>query len=306
MPRSSSLARLLQVLIATQLAAAAAWFIWRAPESMLLALLGAVVVLAIGPIVLAFEFGILAAVGDPHAPRPTFRQMARAWWAEANQLHRVFYGRLPFRWRTPADQHGDTARGRQGVVFIHGFVCNRGFWTPWLARLRESGGPFVAVNLEPVFAPIEGYQQLVEDAVRKVEAATGRPPVLVCHSMGGLVARAWLRSIGGGAGRVAHVVTIGSPHHGTWVARFSHTPNGRQMRLHAEWLRELQADEAAVAAPPFTCWYSNCDNIVFPASTATLPGADNRLNAGSAHVAMAFHPEVVDHTLALVRRLDAT
>ena len=31
---------------------------------------------------------------------------------------------------------------------------------------------------------------------------------------------------------------------------------------------------------PFTCWYSNSDNIVFPTSVASLPGADNRLAAG--------------------------
>ena len=48
---------------------------------------------------------------------------------------------------------------------------------------------------------------------------------------------------------------------------------------------------------PVVCWYTNCDNIVFPPSTATLPGADNRLVRGVAHVQLAFVPEVIERTL---------
>jgi triacylglycerol lipase len=78
------------------------------------------------------------------------------------------------------------------------------------------------------------------------------------------------------------------------------------MQLHGEWLRRLQDDEARVAQPPFTCWYSNCDNIVFPASTAMLPGADNRHRAGVAHVAMAFRPEVMQACMELLDERIAT
>jgi triacylglycerol lipase len=44
-------------------------------------------------------------------------------------------------------------------------------------------------------------------------------------------------------------------------------------------------------ASRFTCFYSHCDNIVFPPATATLPGADNRHIAGVPHVHMADRPE---------------
>ena len=53
-------------------------------------------------------------------------------------------------------------------------------------------------------------------------------------------------------------------------------------------------------AQRFTCWNSHADNIVFPASTATLAGADNRHVAGVPHVAMAFHPKVMAETLKLL------
>jgi triacylglycerol esterase/lipase EstA (alpha/beta hydrolase family) len=153
-----------------------------------------------------------------------------------------------------------------------------------------------------VFGPIDGYVPIIEDAVQRVTQATGLPPLLVCHSMGGLAARAWLRASSGYA-RVHHVVTIGTPHHGTWLARFSQMPNGRQMRHHGQWLRQLERDEAGRPRPPFLCWYSNCDNIVFPPKTATLEGADNRLVEGIGHVDLGFHPEVLERSLACVTTL---
>ena len=107
------------------------------------------------------------------------------------------------------------------------------------------------------------------------------------------------------AGRVAHVVTQGSPHAGTWLARFSHLPNGRQMRQDSEWMRGLDQAMSPSLAARFTCWWSNCDNIVMPPSTATLPGADNRFLPGAAHVDLAFRHEVIEGTLALLDGLQS-
>jgi triacylglycerol lipase len=186
------------------------------------------------------------------------------------------------------------------VVLIHGFVCNRGLWTPWLEQLKAQGHCFVAVNLEPVFGSIDDYAPIIERAVQQVVAATGLPPVLVCHSMGGLAARAWLRTVppGDEAQRVHHIITIGTPHRGTWLGRFSHVRNGQQMRLNGPWVADLA--QRAHERVPFTCWYSNCDNIVFPASTGTLPGADNRHVPGVAHVDLAFQAQLVQQSLAII------
>ena len=72
------------------------------------------------------------------------------------------------------------------------------------------------------------------------------------------------------------------------------------MSLRNPWLRELAQHSGRCRETGFTCWYSNCDNIVFPASTATLAGADNRLIRGVAHVDLAFHPVVMGESLAVV------
>lgn len=304
MPTHSRLARLLRAILALQLAATLAWLAWRWPASVPQALAGAALIVLIAPIVLGIEFMLLAAVArsDPTA-RASARSLFLAWVGECRELFRVFYCRLPFRWRVPADDLGAHCAGRTGVVLIHGFVCNRGLWAPWLRQLRDRGRAHVAVNLEPVFGSIDDYVAIIDEAVRSVTQATGKPPVLICHSMGGLVARTWLRA-GAGDAKVAHVITIGSPHQGTWLGRFSRTPNGRQMRLRSGWLDALGQDESRRTLAAFTCWYSNCDNIVFPPSTATLAHADNRFVEGVAHVAMVFDPRVVAPSLALVESMD--
>jgi triacylglycerol lipase len=306
MQSRSALARLQQFTTLGTLLCAAAWLAWHWQDSRVTGWIGFLLIVMGYSVVLAIEFVALRFAGrlDP-APQPTWPELGRAWIAETIAAPTVFCWRQPFRWREIPDrlQAAPGASGQRGAVFIHGFVCNRGFWIPWLMRMRELGRPFLAVNLEPVFGSIDAYVPIIEDAVKRITAATGRPPVLVCHSMGGLAARAWLRAKSADE-RVHHVITIASPHHGTWLGQFSHLENGRQMSLRGPWVRELQQSSDPVRNSRFTCWYTNCDNIVFPASTATLPGADNRLVRGVAHVELAFHREVMDESLAKITALD--
>jgi pimeloyl-ACP methyl ester carboxylesterase len=292
MPTSSRLARLQQIITVALVLAAIGWAVSQWAAGSVRALTGVMVILFGYAIFLAAEFVVLHRVAKADTtPAPAWSEIARAWWAEVTHAPRVFCWRQPFRWRAEPDRDDASHLGRPGVVFIHGFVCNRGFWTPWLSQARERGLAFAAVNLEPVFGSIDDYVPIVEEAVQRITRATGRPPLLVCHSMGGLAARAWLRTTDGT--RVRGVVTLGTPHRGTWLARFSHLRNGAQMRRQGSWLRQLEIDEAQRTRPPFSCWYTNCDNIVFPTSTSTLPDAQNHLVRGAAHVDLAFRPEVM-------------
>lgn len=300
MPPRSSLARLLQLACLGQLGLAVAWLIWHWAAAPARAVGGALAILLIAPAVMALEFAIVARVGRSEpVPQPGALQLARAWLLETAWLFRTFYWRQPFRWRAEPDHLDGTCAGRTGVVLVHGFMCNRGFWHAWLRELRARGHACIAVNLEPVYGSIDAYADTIEAAVERIHRLTGQPPVLVCHSMGGLAARAWWRA---SAGRhaVAHLVTIGSPHQGTWLARFSRRTNGRQMQWSGEWVAALAQDEKRLPLPPTTCWYSNCDNVVFPATTATLAGADNRFVPGVPHVALAFAPAVREGCLQLI------
>jgi triacylglycerol lipase len=259
------------------------------------ALAGAVLILFGHAVFLAIEFILLAWVGrDDAAPRPRVRDLVSAWWGEVLCAPRVFCWRQPFRSHAEPDHLPPAASGRRGVLLVHGFICNRGFWNPWMKRLRAAGVPFVAVNLEPVFGSIDAYPEILDAAARRLRVCTGLAPLVVAHSMGGLAVRAWLRQHPEAA---HHVVTIGTPHRGTWLARFGLTRNGHEMRIGGRWLATLHEGEATDAGR-YTCYYSHCDNIVFPPSTATLPGADNRHVAATAHVHLAFQEAVFNEVWA--------
>ena len=287
------LARLQTCIAVTLLLLAAGWLWFTVPAGRWGLAGGGLLVLGGGhAVVLGLEFLLVARLNRlDSAPRASAAQRWRAWWAECLSAPLVFLWRQPFRSRRWPDHLPATARGRRGVLLVHGFVCNRGLWNDWLQRLTALDVPVVAVNLEPVFGAIDDYASVIEAAVARLQAATGLPPLVVAHSMGGLAVRRW-RAEAGHAARLHHVVTLGTPHHGTWLARWAVTLNAVQMRLHGPWLAGLAAREAAAAAgaADFTCFYSHCDNIVCPASTATLTDADNRHLPGTAHVHMVAHP----------------
>lgn len=296
------LARLQQawVFVLSALALATAWWVWQRGMPLWLAIAAAMLIANLHAWALAGEFTWLRRIDPgPGVPRPTAAALCRAWWGEVVTGLRVFGWRQPFRSRAVLD-HVPTGGGRRGVLLLHGFVCNRGLWNPWMRRLRRADVPHLAINLEPVFGSIDRYVAAIEAAVGRLERATGLPPVIVAHSMGGLAIRAWLRQQG--TRRRAHsIVTIGTPHNGTWLARFAMTENGRQMREGNDWLCELHAGELDSARALFTCYFGHCDNIVFPAHNATLEGATNRHVPGVAHVHLAFHPPIFDDVLSRTR-----
>jgi len=186
--------------------------------------------------------------------------------------------------------------GRHGVVFVHGFVCNRGFWTHWRRRIEPEGRAHVSVNLEPVFAAIDRHVPTLDAAVRAVRQATGVPPILLCHSMGGLAARAWLRAFG--SARAARVITLGTPHFGSTLAGFAVGANARQMLTPAgdpdSWIARLDASENAGLRGLFVSVYTRHDNIVSPQSSAILPGASHVALDLVGHVALGFDRDVAE------------
>ncbi len=296
------LARLQKIITFTLLAVAIGWWFYFRQSSPLLAVAGVLIILLGYTALLALEFVFLRSVNrsDP-APQATPGELLSAWIGECLVAPWVFCWQQPFRSKAKPDNLSpdNIMHGKRGVVFIHGFFCNRGFWNPWLQHLQGTGHAYVAVNLEPLFASIDDYTPTIDTAIAKVTEATGLVPLVVCHSMGGLALRAWLKNMKAEA-RVHHIVTIGTPHSGTWLARFGHGLNGLQMQLASDWQTGLNHDMPVDRHNLFTCWYGTADNIVFPSSTATLPGADNRLVKGAAHVQMAFLPEVMTPTLALL------
>lgn len=230
------------------------------------------------------------------AARPTWGQLLRAWG------HEVVASELAFSWRQPwrewAQPDHLPAGAQTGVLLVHGFACNRGRWNGWMARLRAQGTAFVAPSLEPAFGSIDDYADEIETGVRRLQAATGRPPVLVAHSMGGLALRAWWRKHGGGHALPLRVITLGSPHGGTRMARFGRWHNARQMRLRSPWVTELSL------LPDVDCFWTPCDQVVNPAETAILPGSRAHRLDGVGHMGLVHADEAWHCLQAALRAAD--
>jgi triacylglycerol lipase len=144
MPAHSTLARLQQAATFLLLALAATWLVWHWREAPRVAVGGSLAILLVYSLVFAAELLLVRWMSrkDVHL-RPTWGELARAWLHETRVAPAVFCWRQPFRWRAEPDHVPSGANppiGR-GVILIHGFICNRGFWTPWLRELRSRATP---------------------------------------------------------------------------------------------------------------------------------------------------------------------
>ena len=268
----------------------------------------ALYVLVLGhPTLLAIEMLLGRRIAARHAAtKARWLDMLRAVIREWFESTAIFGWRMPWRANAVEDHLPKTSRGLRGVVFVHGYICNRGLWNPWMKRLLKLDRAFVAVSLEPVFASLDDYVPQLERAVRRIEAATGLAPVIVAHSMGGLVARAWLRSRAthkrsDGTDEAARLITIGTPHRGTWLAGLGRTPNARDMRVDSPWMAALAAKEPPTLPGLITSWWSECDQIVYPPPTGVYPGSEAKQLRGTGHIAMTAREEVWNE---IRRRID--
>lgn len=246
--------------------------------------------------VYAFEMlGVALQHRDDPAPRPRAGELLRAALREALLAARVFGWRQVWCSRLRPDPEVP-APGRVGVLLVHGYLCNRGFWPPALLDdLTRRGVPWAAPDLLPLWTDIETYAPQLEAVVQRLVRATGCMPLLVGHSMGGLVVRAWWRWRQGRPElpmlAPPRVLTLGTPHRGTWLGRgwvTRRSPrNVQQMQADSAWLQALAASEPSAWRARFTCVHSACDNVVFPPARALLPGASALAWHGLAHIELA-------------------
>jgi pimeloyl-ACP methyl ester carboxylesterase len=176
-------------------------------------------------------------------------------------------------WVAPANPRR-IERGVVPVLFVHGIYCNAGVWRRLLAHLRREGVPnLFCLNLAPPFAGVDHFAQQLARRVEEACQACGTPQaILVAHSMGGLVARAWCARLNGRL-RLARLVTIGTPHRGSRLARLVPGRCAAEMVVGSQWLSQLAADEAQARALPLTCVFSWHDSLVAPQDSASLPGS---------------------------------
>lgn len=252
---------------------------------------------------------------------PGRRQGRRSDWLvafarEAAVSIRQFYWLMPLRerFRDPAPA---VPPREPPILLLHGYGCNRGLWLPAARWFARQGFRVRAINLQPLHASIDDYAGPIAEAIAALRRESGAAGVaIVAHSMGGLAARAYLRRCGrtGEEHGVAALVTIGSPHCGTHIARIGLGENARQMRFRSPWTQALLRDETLPGAPladpalraRVMAIASLQDNIVSRPLEQRLPGARNLLLRRQGHMSLATSPRVLRVIARLLRRVPYT
>ncbi|MBC8119426.1 MAG: alpha/beta fold hydrolase [Burkholderiaceae bacterium] len=260
--------------------------------------------IALPPAMHAVPLGIEFITGAVVDRRPVARlgpvDSLRMWLTESWRSFVVFNVDQPWRAHFPEREIVANA-GRPAVLLVHGYMCNRGAWRHWLRSGLPEHWNIATVNLEPAHASVDDYAACIEREVARLRTVSGAEQVtLVCHSMGGLAARAYLRAHG--HADVARVITISTPHHGTIFARFARGANTRQMRRACEYVTLLAKTQEAVE---FVCFASQHDNLIVPRESQVLAGAEAVWFQQIGHLAMTASEEVLRKLIEVVERKNA-
>ena len=186
------------------------------------------------------------------------------------------------------------APGRRPLLLVHGVGVNDGVWFALRRKLSRLGlGPVYTINYGPPLAGIEHFAGQLAARIEAICAVTGAERVaLIAHSMGGLVARAYLRRFG--TARVEQLITIGTPHHGSMLAYTFPGCCLAQMHPGNPWLVELNREESGRAPVPITSIWSRHDSMVAPQGSSVLRNAENIALVGIAHNALLGEKAVVE------------
>lgn len=187
------------------------------------------------------------------------------------------------------------------VLLVHGVLCNAGVWHPFAQWARRKGiGPIYALSYGPPLASIELFADQVAAKIDRIlEETRAKQVVVIAHSMGGLVMRAYFRRYGGA--KVAKLVTIGAPHEGSVHAWMAAGTSLAQIRPRNAWLAALGAPDGPDIPPIVSIW-SWHDSMVAPQTSSRIAFGDNIALGGVAHNALLRDPQVFGHLAEEIER----
>lgn len=193
----------------------------------------------------------------------------------------------PFGMRRRPQPRTPRVRAQRTVVLVHGYCCNPSVFMPMAAYLRHRGIrqviPFAYPSTHGVERGAIALRGFLQQHVRGGEID------LVCHSLGGLVARSYIQELNG-ARRIDQCITLGTPHLGTYNAYWLASRVGRELRPDSLLLRRLRDSRAAGDAVRFLSIIGGVDNLVIPRIFAAHEREVYFRDLG--HMAMLFSPAV--------------
>jgi pimeloyl-ACP methyl ester carboxylesterase len=187
--------------------------------------------------------------------------------------------------------------GHHPLVLVHGLAGHPGNFMAMRQYLALKGRTRVyaidfgsAESLDLMATMLRDFVDLV---VSRNELDADARVDIVAHSMGGLVTRLALedRAL---AERVACVITMASPHSGTYTARLGATTPTTELRPESPVLARLAHQlpwGEQEGLPRLVALWSASDLIVLPGEGGQVPGAENIELPGYTHYSYFLNPE---------------
>jgi triacylglycerol esterase/lipase EstA (alpha/beta hydrolase family) len=169
---------------------------------------------------------------------------------------------------------------KRPVLLVHGILGQRHmYWNLFKRRLVGDGFRVHEVVLPyALLGDIRIAARMLADKVDATLVGDRADRVdIVCHSAGGLVARYYLNYLKGDR-KVRHLVTLGTPHGGTYFSyllQFPFLSIIRQTRPGSHLIQEISGPGAIPNGVKVTSLWSPMDLVVLPPESAVLAGAVN-------------------------------
>jgi pimeloyl-ACP methyl ester carboxylesterase len=203
---------------------------------------------------------------------------------------------------------GDVEAAGTPILLVHGMVDNRSIFTLLRRGLRRRGfGRVLTLNYSPLTADVRTAAARLAQEVEELVAESGYERVhVVGHSLGGLIARYYVTRLGGDE-RVHTLVTLGTPHSGTYSAYALPSRLCRQLRPGSALMREL-AQPVPGCRTRFVAYWSDLDQLVLPQRHARLEHPDlvasNIEVRGLGHMSLPISGRVVHGISTTLAHLD--
>lgn len=171
---------------------------------------------------------------------------------------------------------------RTPVVLVHGLGGSRGAWWPLRLYLHAHGRKrLYAFGYEG--GSIEEHAGALVGFVSRVLGVTGEERVdLVAHSLGGIISRYAIQRMDL-APHVRTLVTLATPHQGTYAAHYANTSLTRPLRPESDMIRDLNSDDLDALGVDLVCVCSDRDIYVVPPARMAHPAARNLTVHGVSH-----------------------
>ena len=217
----------------------------------------------------------------------------------------VFLYPLGFFWKPkPSPLSPEAETKKTPLVLLHGINDNSSALLSMYTRLRKQGYPVYVFSYFSLFVSVETTLSRFDDFVHVVEASyPGRKPVLIGHSLGGILIRRWLMKAENQL-RPLGVITLGTPHGGSKMAVFAPGRLAKLLLPASAFIAELKEARLSEALPCVSL-VSPIDEAVLPASSL-IPPSDwkMRVTNRSSHFSMLFCAYVFKTLLEELRAIE--